>query len=66
MEEKPIDSYIREIIEESIEKHDWGIKKEDAQQIIEILVPTIDKMISYRIKQHLRFLATNLIDSLTP
>jgi hypothetical protein len=66
MEEKPIDSYIREIIEESIEKHDWGIKKEDAQQIIEILVPTIDKMISHRIKQHLRFLATNLIDSLTP
>ena len=66
MEEKPIDSYVRKIIKESIEKHDWKIKKEDAQQIIETLVPLIDKMIADRVKQHLTFLANNLIDILKP
>ena len=66
MGEQPVDSYIREIIKESIEKHDWNIKKEDAQQIIETLVPLIDNMIAERIKQHLTFLANNLIDTLKP
>ena len=66
MGEQPVDSYIREIIKESIEKHDWNIKKEDAQQIIETLVPLIDNMIADRIKQHLTFLANHLIDSLKP
>ena len=66
MGEQPVDSYIREIIKESIEKHDWNIKKEDAQQIIETLVPLIDNMIADRIKQHLTFLANHLIDSLNP
>ena len=65
-EENPLDSYVREIIKESIEKHDWNIKKEDAQQIIETLVPLIDNMIAERIKQHLTFLANNLIDTLKP
>ena len=66
MGEQPVDSYIREIIKESIEKYDWNIKKEDAQQIIETLVPLIDKMIADRVKQHLTFLANNLIDILKP
>ena len=66
MEKDSLDSYIQEIIKESIEKHDWKIKKEDAQQIIETLVPLIDNMIADRIKQHLTFLANHLIDSLNP
>ena len=66
MDENPVDSYIREIIKESIDKHDWKIKKEDAQKIIEVLVPLLDKMVADRVKQHLTFLSNYLIDSLNP
>jgi len=64
--ENQLDSYIREIIKESIDKHDWKIKKEDAQKIIEVLVPLLDKMVADRVKQHLTFLSNYLIDSLNP
>lgn len=46
----------------SIIKEENKVKKEDANEIVQSLIPEIDKMISERIKLHLRLISQKIIE----
>ena len=56
MERHPLDNYIQLKIQEELKKHESTIKKEDAELIIDTLMPLIDTIVATKIKQHLRIL----------
>jgi hypothetical protein len=60
----PLDEYIQQKIEEALQTHDSIIKEEDAQIIINTIMPMVDKVVAEKIKLHLKILAEYLIESL--
>lgn len=53
-------NYIKGIVEEVVEEKCEIVKKEDAEVIIQEIIPHLDKLISKKVKQHLCFLADKL------
>jgi len=47
-----------------LDKHDTVIKEEDAQKIVQTLMPLVEKVVAEKIKLHLTILAEYLIESL--
>ena len=47
-----------------MDKHDTVIKEEDAQKIVQTLMPLVEKVVAEKIKLHLTILAEYLIESL--
>lgn len=50
-----LDSFQNELtnlIQKIVEKHESVIKKEDAKQIVQEIIPNLDELISKRIKTH--------------
>jgi len=64
MEKHPLDDYIQKKIKEELDKHDTVIKEEDAQKIVQTLMPLVEKVVAEKIKLHLTILAEYLIESL--
>ena len=60
----PLDEYIQQKIKEALQNHDSVIKEEDAQQIVQTLMPLVETVVAEKIKLHLRILAEYLIESL--
>jgi cell fate (sporulation/competence/biofilm development) regulator YlbF (YheA/YmcA/DUF963 family) len=64
MQKHPLDNYIQDKIKEELDKHDTIIKEEDAQKIMEALIPSLEKIVAQKIKLHLTILAEYLLESL--
>jgi cell fate (sporulation/competence/biofilm development) regulator YlbF (YheA/YmcA/DUF963 family) len=64
MQKHPLDNYIQDKIKEELDKHDTIIKEEDAQKIMEVLMPSLEKIVAQKIKLHLTILAEYLLESL--
>jgi len=64
MNNHPLDQYIENRIKEYVRNNETIIKKQDAQVIINTLMPLVDEIIADKVKQHLKFIAQYLIDSL--
>jgi len=60
----PLDYYIQSKIEIALEKHETSIKKEDADKIVQTLLPEIDKIVANQVKLHLKILSEFLLESL--
>ena len=52
---------IKELIQEELKKEENQIKLEDAQIIVQVLLPEIDKIITSKINKLTRRLATDII-----
>jgi len=63
-EGKVFEDYINFLIDKKLESHESSIKKEDAQEIIETLMPEIEKLVSKIVIQHIRSFATILLKKL--
>lgn len=59
-----LDDYINDLIDQKLEKYDMSIKKEDAQEIVNHLMPELEKVVSKIVLKHLRAVATYTLKEL--
>jgi len=60
MAKTELDKYLEDLVNKILDEREIGLKKEDAQKIVEEIIPHIDKLISDRIKEHLDQLADHI------
>ena len=53
-----LEAYINMLIDDRLTEHDTSIKKEDAKEIVDHLMPELEKVISKIVLKHLRAIAT--------
>lgn len=53
----PLDNYINELINAKLEMHETSITSEDAKEIIEHLMPELEKAVSKIVLKHLKAIA---------
>ena len=56
--------YVNSLIDKKLEKWDSSIKEEDAKEIINHLMPEIEKVVSKVVLKHLRSIATYTLKEL--
>lgn len=52
-----LDKYLEELVDRILDEREIGLKKEEAQKIVEEIIPYLDKLISDRVKEHFVILA---------
>ena len=52
-----LDKYLEDLVNKILDKREIGLKKEEAKQIVEEIIPHLDKLVSDRIKEHFVILA---------
>ena len=57
MTENPIETYVVEIINRTLTTREEKLKKEDAEEIIQAILPEIEKIVSKIILKHFKALA---------
>jgi DNA-binding protein Fis len=62
--ESPLEEYINSLIDKKLEDWNSEIKKEDATEIVNFLMPEIEKKISEIVLKHLKAIATYTINQL--
>ena len=50
--EDPMKTYLKSLISEELNKKGFELKEEDAQQIVQAIMPELDALISKRVKEH--------------
>ena len=50
--EDPMKAYLKSLISEELNKKGFELKEEDAQQIVQAIMPELDALISKRVKEH--------------
>jgi hypothetical protein len=50
--EDPMRSYLKSLISEELKKKEFELKESDAQQIVQAIMPEIDKLVTKRVKEH--------------
>ena len=51
------EEYINSLIDEKLENHDSSIKQEDAKEIVDHLMPELEKVVSKVVLKHLKAIA---------
>ena len=49
-----LEEYLNNLIDEKLNAHDSSIKREDAEEIVEYLMPELEKVVSKIVLKHLR------------
>lgn len=60
MAKTELDKYLEDLVNRVLDEREIGLKKEDAQKIVEEIIPQIDKLISDRVKEHFVQLADHI------
>lgn len=63
-EGKLLEEYINFLIDKRLEEHETSIKQEDAKEIVEHIMPELEKVIARMILKHLRSIATYTLKEL--
>lgn len=53
----PIEIFVEEAVKEALDKKEFEIKKEDAEIIVQAMLPEIEKMVSKIVLKHFKALA---------
>jgi len=56
----PIESYVEEVVNKILNKRDVELKREDAEEIVQTILPEIEKIVSKIILKHFKALATHV------
>ena len=59
-----LEDYINGLIDKKLKEHSSSINKEDAEEIIECLMPEFEKVVSKIVLKHLRAIATYTLKEL--
>ena len=59
-----LEDYINGLIDKKLKEHSSSINKEDAQEIVEFLMPDFEKAVSKIVLKHLRAIATYTLKEL--
>jgi len=51
------EEYINSLIDKKLESHDSSIRQEDAKEIVEYLMPELEKVVSKVVLKHLKAIA---------
>lgn len=57
MQSSPLDDYVNELIDKKLQTHETSITNEDAKQIVEHLMPELEKAVSKIVLKHLKAIA---------
>lgn len=60
MAKTELDKYLEGLVNKILDEREIGLKKEDAQKIVEEIIPQLDKLISDRVKEHFVQLADHI------
>lgn len=52
MSPDPMRAYMKSLISEELKKQNFELKEHEANQIVQAIIPEMDKLISKRIKDH--------------
>jgi (2Fe-2S) ferredoxin len=63
-EESSLVTYINSLIDERLETWDTKLKEEDAKEIVEALIPEIEKVVSRIVLKHIKAIAIYAINKL--
>ena len=59
-----LEEYVNDLIDERLKNHDTSIKEEDAKEIVEHLMPELERVVSKVVLKHLRSIATYTLKQL--
>lgn len=63
-EQNPIESYVEKVVNKILDKRDVELKKEDAEEIVQTILPEIERIVSKIILKHFKALATHVQSNL--
>lgn len=52
MRENALESYLKSLISEELKNFEIELKEQEAQQIVQAIIPEIDKLVAKRVKTH--------------
>jgi len=56
-----LDDYVNSLIDAKLMNHDYSIKKEDAKEIVDHLMPELEKVVAKVVTKHIRALGETLL-----
>ena len=59
-----LEDYINFLIDKKLQSYESSVKKDDAKEIVEHLIPEIEKIVSKIVLKHLRAIATYTLKEL--
>jgi hypothetical protein len=65
MTEDPMRSYLKSLISEELKNKEVELKENEAKQIIQAILPEMDKLVTKRVKEHFIELADFIIVKFT-
>lgn len=65
MESNTLEVYLKSLISGELKKIEFDLKENEAQQIVQALIPEIDNLVSKRVKDHFIELANFINDKFT-